>query len=92
MRLNASFTQKGKLMIDIFTLDTSDLCREIEVCGTRYGKNPYIICSSATLKLITSICGQDYTTGYEDTQRLHVFRGCKVLIDDSIKLGQVDVR
>ncbi len=86
-------------MINILSIDTTKIINEINrIKGSlaTLNKMPYIICSEDTEKLIISECiifdSPADINNFKNKERISKFCGCKILIDNSLKLGEIDIR
>ena len=83
--------------MNVLTVDTDRINEAIE----RYklinnGVNPYIICSEETEKLIALQCRVfgtvDAIEKFKSNPKISYYRGVKVLRDDNLGLGCVEIR
>lgn len=80
--------------MNVLTIDFDKINDEV----FRYNRNsmPYIICSEETGKLIVSKCtifaSKEEIEEIKDKGMIAQFNGCKVLNDNSLKLGEVKIR
>ena len=90
-------------MIKILHIDKHKLDYEIQLYIAATGRNPYIICSEETedimIKALDYISSQAYCDNITALKKNHpneklitMYCGCKLLIDNSLKLGEIEIR
>lgn len=80
--------------MNIISYDISKIHKEIAIYKALHlNKSPYIICSEDTLRLILSIIDPEKIYIYaKDNTVVRTFIGCKVLEDNSLNLGEIEIR
>ena len=80
--------------INIVTYDVSKIHDAIFKYNALHFSNPYIICSNDTKNLIASISNPENFYHFVDKNQsaINTYLGCKMLEDNSLKLGKVEVR
>jgi hypothetical protein len=83
--------------MNILTIDTNRINEGIDrFYMINRGKTPYVICSEETVKLIISKCSiigsKEGIENFKNEGKIGAYCGCKILNDNSLKLGEVEIR
>ena len=74
------------------TMNVDKLTNELERFCVTHEYNPYIIMSQETADAIGCQICSDYYFDYAKFAYVSYFRGYKILIDNELKFGEVDIR
>lgn len=82
--------------MNILTIDTNRINEGIDLFNANNrGKSPYVICSEETVKLIVSKCSilgsREGIEKFKNNGMVGAYCGCKILNDNSLKLGEVEI-
>ena len=90
--------------INILTIDIKKIDVGLGEYARVFNRTPYVICSDDTANLMIAQCSKNYDcyiyTGNEFklienknvNGTLKQYKGCSILIDNSLKLGEVEIR
>ena len=82
-----------KVKVTRTVVDKDKLDDAIDTYDTLYHNQiAYLIMNTETAKILNDQICEEYYSGQVLKAPLGIYRGCKVLIDESLEFGEVDVR
>ena len=82
--------------MNIIKVDTDKLFSGINKYQAKFNITPYIICNHNTIQLIASqftvIGSKEDILRFKETGMVASYKGYKVLEDESLELGEVEIR